>query len=332
MGFYVTGSECECREKTHPPSKNRVWDFFATSHTCAGQNVTFAQYPRPENEPTPTATASGARYYGYRFYSPALGRWINRDPIEEQGGSGLYRFVRNDPVDVGDLLGLMGSIPPSGGVYSDQYSMTIPLHGGDLYWRQRELHVQRFNEYLEPRAHGVKENMGQTRYFISHFGDPKIEKVNSCCAKVVKNRSALLQTQIAVIDPRYVGTITTWRGWTEVVAHENRHSEAAVKGALAYYVPVVGTGWAAVKCGTVCDQRGYEFAADKLKQYLFDVENAAWQQMDHYFWVEAGNLDNNEGQEYIGNLFDHHTRIYHPRTPAPFDQSKLPKCPSGDCK
>ncbi|MDR0994062.1 MAG: hypothetical protein LBN38_05810 [Verrucomicrobiota bacterium] len=22
-------------------------------------------------------------YYGYRFYNPELGRWINRDPIEE---------------------------------------------------------------------------------------------------------------------------------------------------------------------------------------------------------------------------------------------------------
>jgi RHS repeat-associated protein len=25
-------------------------------------------------------------YYGYRYYSPALGRWLSRDPIEEQGG------------------------------------------------------------------------------------------------------------------------------------------------------------------------------------------------------------------------------------------------------
>jgi len=106
MGFYVTGSECERREKTHPPSKNRVWDFFATSHTCAGQNVTFAQYPRPENEPTATISVSGVRYYGYRFYSPQLGRWINRDPIAEVGGYNLFGFVGNDPVDRRDPFGL----------------------------------------------------------------------------------------------------------------------------------------------------------------------------------------------------------------------------------
>ena len=114
MGFYVTGSAslprseagCERREKTHPPSKNRVWDFFATSHTCAGQNVTFAQYPRPENEPTPTATASGARYYGYRFYSPGLGRWIGRDPLGERGGLNIYSFAKNAPNLFLDYLGL----------------------------------------------------------------------------------------------------------------------------------------------------------------------------------------------------------------------------------
>jgi len=34
-------------------------------------------------------------YYGRRFYRPDLGRWLNRDPIEEQGGLHLYVFVKN---------------------------------------------------------------------------------------------------------------------------------------------------------------------------------------------------------------------------------------------
>src|SRR5574344_1919734 len=45
-------------------------------------------------------------YYGYRYYSPALGRWLSRDPIEEQGGLNLYGFVNNDPVNSHDMLGL----------------------------------------------------------------------------------------------------------------------------------------------------------------------------------------------------------------------------------
>ena len=35
---------------------------------------------------------TGLYYYGYRFYSPALMRWLNRDPIEEQGGKNLYMY------------------------------------------------------------------------------------------------------------------------------------------------------------------------------------------------------------------------------------------------
>ncbi len=45
-------------------------------------------------------------YYGYRFYNPNLGRWINRDPIAEAGGINLYGFVLNDPVNFIDPTGL----------------------------------------------------------------------------------------------------------------------------------------------------------------------------------------------------------------------------------
>jgi RHS repeat-associated protein len=47
-----------------------------------------------------------AKYYGYRYYHPQTGRWINRDPIEEEGGLNLYGFVGNDGVDKWDNLGL----------------------------------------------------------------------------------------------------------------------------------------------------------------------------------------------------------------------------------
>lgn len=34
-----------------------------------------------------------------------LGRWISRDPIEEEGGLNLYGFVNNNPVNYIDLFG-----------------------------------------------------------------------------------------------------------------------------------------------------------------------------------------------------------------------------------
>ena len=40
--------------------------------------------------------------YGRRWYWPAYGRWISRDPIEEEGGENLYAFCGNNPVCYAD--------------------------------------------------------------------------------------------------------------------------------------------------------------------------------------------------------------------------------------
>lgn len=48
---------------------------------------------------------SGMYYYGYRWYLPQLQRWVNRDPIGEEGGINLYRFVLNNSVNLADPFG-----------------------------------------------------------------------------------------------------------------------------------------------------------------------------------------------------------------------------------
>jgi len=56
-------------------------------------------------------TETGLYYYGnIRYYSPPLGRWISRDPIEEEGGINLYGFCGNDPISKVDYLGMLPSI------------------------------------------------------------------------------------------------------------------------------------------------------------------------------------------------------------------------------
>ena len=40
-----------------------------------------------------------------RFYSPGMGRWINRDPIKERGGINLYAMVHNNPINKIDEYG-----------------------------------------------------------------------------------------------------------------------------------------------------------------------------------------------------------------------------------
>jgi len=55
-------------------------------------------------------------YYGYRYYAPDTGRFINRDPIGERGGVNLYQWAWNDGINLIDLLGLCR------GTYSNQSS------------------------------------------------------------------------------------------------------------------------------------------------------------------------------------------------------------------
>jgi RHS repeat-associated protein len=65
-----------------------------------------AEAPRFRFSTKYTDGETGLVYYGYRSYSPELGRWVNRDPIEEKGGINLYGMVGNDAVNRVDVLGL----------------------------------------------------------------------------------------------------------------------------------------------------------------------------------------------------------------------------------
>jgi len=49
---------------------------------------------------------SGLYLATHRAYDPALGRWLSRDPIGEQGGINLYGYVGGNPLTFMDPLGL----------------------------------------------------------------------------------------------------------------------------------------------------------------------------------------------------------------------------------
>jgi RHS repeat-associated protein len=55
----------------------------------------------------PMDQQTGLYYYGYRYLDVDLGRWVSRDPIEEDGGFNLYAFD-NNTVNKYDVFGLWG--------------------------------------------------------------------------------------------------------------------------------------------------------------------------------------------------------------------------------
>lgn len=59
----------------------------------------------------PWHEASGLALAPYRAYDPAMGRWISRDPIGENGDLNLYRYVYNRPDQLIDPRGDIAFLP-----------------------------------------------------------------------------------------------------------------------------------------------------------------------------------------------------------------------------
>jgi len=56
---------------------------------------------------------TGLGYWGYRYYSARLGRWLSRDPLGEDGGLNVYAYA-DDPLSGFDPLGLQATTQPRG--------------------------------------------------------------------------------------------------------------------------------------------------------------------------------------------------------------------------
>ncbi|MBR1609545.1 MAG: RHS repeat-associated core domain-containing protein, partial [Kiritimatiellae bacterium] len=72
-------------------------------------------------------------YYGYRHYSPRLGRWLSRDPLGENGGLNLFVFLENSGGGSLDMLGLTKvSITSHVENHSDKNGREIPFASFDV--------------------------------------------------------------------------------------------------------------------------------------------------------------------------------------------------------
>jgi len=71
---------------------------WGTPHSAIGNSWMFTG--RQVDEET------GLYYYRARYYDPAKGRFLQRDPMEYVDGMNLYEYVRSNPLKVSDSLGL----------------------------------------------------------------------------------------------------------------------------------------------------------------------------------------------------------------------------------
>ncbi len=61
-----------------------------------------------------TDSETGLVYYGFRYYSPDMGRWISRDPIGERSHCNRFATNSNRPIDRSDPFGLWEYISDAG--------------------------------------------------------------------------------------------------------------------------------------------------------------------------------------------------------------------------
>lgn len=80
--------------------------------------------------------------YQQRFLLLSFGRWLNRDPIEEDGGVNLYSLINNNPIAEIDCLGLAiivikhlpGTTPPTGWPDTDDAKcLALTVYRGPTY-------------------------------------------------------------------------------------------------------------------------------------------------------------------------------------------------------
>ena len=89
----------------------------------------------------------GFYYFGYRFYDPATQRWLNRDPIGEDGGVNLYGYVENDPLSNVDFFGLW-----SPGAHDDLINHALAGKASDDCIAR----IQRSSRGFDKRTQGVQ--------------------------------------------------------------------------------------------------------------------------------------------------------------------------------
>jgi len=75
---------------------------------------------------------NGLYYYRARHYSPALGRFTQPDTIGYSGGSNLYAYVGNDPLNLLDPFGLCDNPACGGGSITAAGAIAIPGAAGGL--------------------------------------------------------------------------------------------------------------------------------------------------------------------------------------------------------
>ncbi len=100
--------------------------------------------------------ATGLYYYGARYYVSWFQRWLNPDPANDVDGLCFYRFIRNNPANLIDLMGFAPTTLDRQGVDYDldlecrlDFPLSVTYRGLAAIKEHLPLDYQRFNHALK---------------------------------------------------------------------------------------------------------------------------------------------------------------------------------------
>lgn len=128
--------------------------------------------------------------YQQRFLLLSFGRWLNRDPIEEDGGVNLYSLINNNPIAEIDCLGLAiivikhlpGTTPPTGWPDTDDAKcLALTVYRGPTY---------SVSEKKYPRGKiGFNVEVNPPNSFVDVYFRTLNDFLTKCSMKMITSRS-----------------------------------------------------------------------------------------------------------------------------------------------
>ena len=144
----------------------------------------------------------GLVYYGYRHYNSSTGRWINRDPVEEDGGENLYGMAVNNPVGLFDFNGLN----------------VVRELAEDMRQRMRDVkvNIRFFSDWLLNREEEVKsygQNDRLTQLLMTSNGMKEIKSQISAgnCQSGRYNYETLQGYREGIFEGGYISNASEWQ-------------------------------------------------------------------------------------------------------------------------
>jgi insecticidal toxin complex protein TccC len=131
--------------------------------------------------------ATGLYYYGYRYYLPWLGRWLNPDPSGIFDGLNLYRIARNNPITFIDEKGEQSK--------EDTFKRLYPEQKYDAELKKMYRPIRKIFDIFEEDIETVDVNIR-----VFELGVPDNQKAFYLFRGLVQKKRLVIDTH-AIFDP-----------------------------------------------------------------------------------------------------------------------------------